>query len=132
VFQEGDEKELDEEAEWIYKSAFAYHPVSVQGSEDERKAFSETTERTIEVTKMIKDCLNFMRNHYLEVPFITNYRKEHIELNMTIRVDQHGNREVMRFLTPQYLWKIYRFDEKVRIVASFFQDCVQSTFSLFF
>jgi hypothetical protein len=45
----------------------------------------------------IKDVLNFIRNEYFEVPFIANYRKEHILPELQLKD----------------LWKIYEMDEKV-------------------
>lgn len=45
----------------------------------------------------IKEALNFMRNHFFEVPFIANYRKEYVKPEL----DLHD------------LWKIWLWDEKV-------------------
>ena len=41
-----------------------------------------------------------MRNEFFEVPFIANYRKEHIQPELTNLDD---------------LWKVYEMDEKVRV-----------------
>lgn len=50
--------------------------------------------------RRIKEALNFMRNEFFEVPFIANYRKEHIQPELTNLDD---------------LWKVYEMDEKVRV-----------------
>ena len=47
----------------------------------------------------IREALNFMRNHYFEVPFIANYRREYVEPELDI----HD------------LWTIWRSDEKVHV-----------------
>jgi len=46
----------------------------------------------------IKEALNFMKNHSLEVPFIATYRREYVEPELNV----HD------------LWKILHLDEKVR------------------
>lgn len=48
----------------------------------------------------IKKALDFMRNHNFEVPFIAFYRKEYVLPELTIND----------------LWKVYKLDEKVRII----------------
>ena len=49
------------------------------------------------VVPKIKEALNFMRNHFFEIPFIATYRREYVEPE----------------LDTQDLWKIYSWDEKV-------------------
>lgn len=46
----------------------------------------------------IKKALEFMRNQHFEVPFISFYRKEYVQPELSI----HD------------LWRVYRFDAKVR------------------
>ncbi len=45
----------------------------------------------------IKEALNLMRNHFFEIPYIANYRREYVEPELDI----HD------------LWKIFNWDEKV-------------------
>lgn len=47
----------------------------------------------------IKEALNFMRNHSLEVPFIVNYRREYVEPELNV----HD------------LWKVLHLDEEVGV-----------------
>uniref|UniRef100_T1GUP5 Transcription elongation factor SPT6 n=1 Tax=Megaselia scalaris TaxID=36166 RepID=T1GUP5_MEGSC len=56
-------RELEEEAEWIYKQAFC---------------------KSSTIGK-IKQALDFMRNQQLEVPFIAFYRKEYVQPELTIK-----------------------------------------------
>lgn len=87
VQPEPNDNELDREAEWIYKQLY-----------DQKLTISqqEFTYKPPSIIPKIRDVLNYMRNQFLEVPFIVTYRKEYIlpELN----VDD--------------LWKIYEYDEK--------------------
>lgn len=46
----------------------------------------------------IKKALDFMRNQHFEVPFIAFYRKEYVQPELSIND----------------LWKVYKFDAKVR------------------
>ena len=48
----------------------------------------------------IKDTLNFIRNEFLEVPFIAFYRKEYIQPELDIND----------------LWRIYDLDERVNLL----------------
>ena len=45
----------------------------------------------------IKEALNFFRNHFFEVPYISVYRQEYIETEL----DKYD------------IWKILKWDEKV-------------------
>lgn len=47
----------------------------------------------------IRKALDFMRNQQLEVPFIAFYRKEYVQPELNIND----------------LWKVYRYDAKVRL-----------------
>jgi hypothetical protein len=90
VTSESNEYEIEKEAEWIYSQLYEQKTsVSLQDS----TATMQTKPQSVVVK--IRDCLGFMRNQFMEVPFIVQYRKEHI-------VD----------LTDADLWKIYEMDEK--------------------
>jgi transcription elongation factor SPT6 len=79
--------ELDDEAEWIYRQAFAKKPIS-QISNEPRKLSSAIAK--------IKKTLDFIRNQHLEVPFINFYRKEYVSPE----------------LKTKDLWKVYRYDAR--------------------
>lgn len=51
----------------------------------------------------IKKALEFMRNQQLEVPFIAFYRKEYVQPELNIND----------------LWKIYKYDAKVKYMTFF-------------
>ncbi len=92
VTSEPNENELEKEAEWIYKQLYEQKTsVSVQD------AF---TPKPQSVIIKIRDVLSFIRNQFLEVPFILQYRKEHISV-----------RNVPELVADD-LWKIYEMDEK--------------------
>jgi transcription elongation factor SPT6 len=57
------------------------------------------------VVAKIKDVLNFIRNEFLEVPFIAFYRKEYIYTDVN-KINKNTDLEL-----PD-LWKIYEMDEK--------------------
>ena len=57
------------------------------------------------VVVKIKDVLNFIRNEFLEVPFIAFYRKEYIYTDVN-KINKSTDLEL-----PD-LWKIYEMDEK--------------------
>lgn len=94
-----EEDELEEEAEWIYRNAFATPTISQQESWDylERgqvtASFSRKGPSTIQ---KIREALNFMRNQHFEVPFIAFYRKEYVEPELNIND----------------LWRVWQWDEK--------------------
>jgi len=90
-----DSDELDREAKWIYNEGFIKPTVSRQSDYlpaecDEWKKKSATTEK-------IKKALDFMRQQFLEVPFIAFYRKEYV----------HPELENINSL-----WRVYHMDEK--------------------
>jgi transcription elongation factor SPT6 len=97
VTSEPDELELDKEAEWIYQQSFINTRPSVSIQELVEPKPPSTVAK-------IKDVLNFIRNEYFEVPFIANYRKEHILPELQLKD----------------LWKIYEMDEKVVFLFCFF------------
>jgi transcription elongation factor SPT6 len=86
---QADEEELEKEAEWIYSQAFAQKLVI------SNQDYSKSSKSHLVVPK-IKDTLNFIRNEFLEVPFIASYRKEYINPD----------------LDSDDLWKIYEMDQK--------------------
>ncbi|KAH9503861.1 Transcription elongation factor SPT6 [Bulinus truncatus] len=97
--KEADDAELEEEADWIYKQAFATLCISQQTflDNDHLGAANNFNRRTPNaMTSKIKQALGFMRNHRQEVPFIAFYRKEYVEPELNIND----------------LWKVYHWDEK--------------------
>ncbi|XP_055861753.1 transcription elongation factor SPT6 [Biomphalaria glabrata] len=97
--KEADDAELEEEADWIYKQAFATPCISQQTflDIDHMGATNNFNRRTPNaMTSKIKQALGFMRNQRQEVPFIAFYRKEYVEPELNIND----------------LWKVYHWDEK--------------------
>ncbi|XP_076452893.1 transcription elongation factor SPT6-like [Babylonia areolata] len=92
------EHELEEEADWIYKQAFATPTITAQSyiDQDQTAQYNYSGRRGTSMINKIKEAINFMRNQRLEVPFIAFYRKEYVEPELNIRD----------------LWKIYHWDEK--------------------
>uniref|UniRef100_A0A674IU39 SPT6 homolog, histone chaperone and transcription elongation factor n=1 Tax=Terrapene triunguis TaxID=2587831 RepID=A0A674IU39_9SAUR len=94
-----EDDELEEEADWIYRNAFATPTISLQESSDyldrgqTSSSFSRKGPSTIQ---KIKEALNFMRNQHFEVPFIAFYRKEYVEPELHIND----------------LWRVWQWDEK--------------------
>ncbi|XP_070591606.1 LOW QUALITY PROTEIN: transcription elongation factor SPT6 [Erythrolamprus reginae] len=94
-----EDEELEEEADWIYRNAFAMPTISLQESSDyldrgqSSSSFSRKGPSTIQ---KIKEALNFMRNQHFEVPFIAFYRKEYVEPELHIND----------------LWRVWQWDEK--------------------
>ncbi|KAL7630529.1 UNVERIFIED_CONTAM: hypothetical protein RMT77_018484 [Armadillidium vulgare] len=93
---EGDDrstdKELWDEAEWIYVHAFHRPFISNQ---EGRKETHFKSARDLKTIQRIYNSLDLIRNSTCEVPFIAFYRKEEVHP-----------------LTIHDLWKIYKFDEK--------------------
>uniref|UniRef100_A0A2C9JN03 Transcription elongation factor spt6 n=1 Tax=Biomphalaria glabrata TaxID=6526 RepID=A0A2C9JN03_BIOGL len=97
--KEADDAELEEEADWIYRQAFATPCISQQTflDIDHMGATNNFNRRTPNaMTSKIKQALGFMRNQRQEVPFIAFYRKEYVEPELNIND----------------LWKVYHWDEK--------------------
>ncbi|ERE67897.1 transcription elongation factor SPT6 [Cricetulus griseus] len=94
-----EDDELEEEADWIYRNAFATPTISLQESCDyldrgqPTSSFSRKGPSTIQ---KIKEALGFMRNQHFEVPFIAFYRKEYVEPELHIND----------------LWRVWQWDEK--------------------
>ena len=69
-----EEGELDEEAEWIYKFAFATPPISQQDLADQNEGMTYRDGRfqskSESYVMKIKKALNFMRNQQFEVSMI--------------------------------------------------------------
>ncbi|RUS83311.1 hypothetical protein EGW08_008933 [Elysia chlorotica] len=96
---EADDAELEEEADWIYKQAFATSCISQQTYLDmDHMGAANKFSRSIPnaMTSKIKQALGFMRNQRQEVPFIAFYRKEYVEPELNIND----------------LWRVYHWDEK--------------------
>ncbi|XP_069471429.1 transcription elongation factor SPT6 [Ambystoma mexicanum] len=94
-----EDDELEEEADWIYRNAFATPTISSQETMDFMDRGQVTTNfsrKGPSTIQKIKESLVFMRNQHLEVPFIAFYRKEYVEPELNIND----------------LWKVYHFDEK--------------------
>ena len=89
-----DSDELDREAEWIYKKGFT-EPTLTQQRGYLREECEQWKQKTATVEK-IKKALDFMRQQFLEVPFIAFYRKEYVSPELTITD----------------LWRVYYMDEK--------------------
>ena len=95
--------ELDEEAKWVYEQMYCSPPISKQihyGNERPIVSSHGAQGKQQSTIPKIKETLNFMRNHFFEVPFIANYRKEYVSPELDI----HD------------LWKIWQLDEKVGVV----------------
>uniref|UniRef100_A0A452QK67 SPT6 homolog, histone chaperone and transcription elongation factor n=1 Tax=Ursus americanus TaxID=9643 RepID=A0A452QK67_URSAM len=94
-----EDDELEEEADWIYRNAFATPTISLQECCDyldrgqPTSSFSRKGPSTIQ---KIKEALGFMRNQHFEVPFIAFYRKEYVEPELHIND----------------LWRVWQWDEK--------------------
>ncbi len=111
VTAEPDEAELEREARWIFNQAFqGKKTISDQAGfrtkQDDRVDEAGNVIASPVVAK-IKDVLNFIRNEFLEVPFIAFYRKEYI------RTKDSGEKTLNTDLDIDDLWKIYEMDEKV-------------------
>lgn len=85
-------RELEEEAEWIYKQAFCKSTVSNKENSEKDRSRNKPSS----TVGKIKQALDFMRNQQLEVPFIAFYRKEYVQPELAIKD----------------LWKVYEFDAK--------------------
>ncbi|NWU29488.1 SPT6H factor, partial [Dyaphorophyia castanea] len=93
-----EDDELEEEADWIYRNAFATPTISLQESSDylDRGQASSFSRKGPSTIQKIKEALNFMRNQHFEVPFIAFYRKEYVEPELHIND----------------LWRVWQWDEK--------------------
>ncbi|VDP07566.1 unnamed protein product [Soboliphyme baturini] len=118
---EADADEIAQESSWIYEQAFRTPTLSAQ---------EELDSKPLSTVDKIKEALNFMRNQnfevlcaaarfilihpfVLQVPFIAFYRKEYVEPELSIND----------------LWKIFQFDEQVRIF--FCVECIELYFWLY-
>lgn len=109
VTEEPDEAELEREARWIFAQAFqGKRTLSDQETPAPKQEdrYDEGKKASSPVVTKIKDVLNFVRNEFLEVPFIAFYRKEYIYTDVN-KVNKSTDLEL-----PD-LWKIYEMDEKV-------------------
>ncbi|NXX65199.1 SPT6H factor, partial [Spizella passerina] len=98
-----EDDELEEEADWIYRNAFATPTISLQETSDylDRGQASSFGRKGPSTIQKIKEALNFMRNQHFEVPFIAFYRKEYVEPELHIND----------------LWRVWQWDEKVRNIS---------------
>ncbi|XP_069160470.1 transcription elongation factor SPT6-like [Procambarus clarkii] len=87
------DKELTQEAKWIYHHAFFRPFISNQEGREKARHGSHKDTNTIQ---KIYNALDLMMNQTFEIPFIAFYRKEEVCPELNIRD----------------LWKIYRWDEK--------------------
>ena len=88
------EEELEREAEWIFKHGFTKPTVSKQDGFTEEEC-QEWQRKEDPVVEKIKKALDFMRQQFLEVPFIAFYRKEYVLPELKIND----------------LWRVYKMDE---------------------
>ena len=91
-----DDQELMAEAEWIYINVFATNTISVQDESGEGRHEPIGGRKPQSAVYKVREALRFMRNELLEVPFITHYRKEYVEPELSVND----------------LWHIYKWDEK--------------------
>merc|ERR1719341_499687 len=89
-----DSDELDRESDWIYKKGFT-EPTLTKQVNYKKEDCDEWQGKTATVEK-IKKALDFMRQQFLEVPFIAFYRKEYVSPELGI----------------SDLWRVYYMDEK--------------------
>jgi len=119
VTSEPDDLELEREARWIFNQAFqGKKTVSDQQGwvmKQDDKMDEAGNVVPSPVVGRIKDVLNFLRNEFLEVPFIAHYRKEYIRTKET-----SGDNTPNTDLDIDDLWKIYEMDEKVKEVLVYF------------
>lgn len=91
-----EDEELNDEAEWIFKTAFDQPTISIQEQDNKPIAGKKS-----EVVKpQIKYALNCIRNEKLEVSYIAAYRREYVHSIAT------------SFDDTKDLWTIYKFDEQ--------------------
>lgn len=91
-----EDEELEQESEWIFKSAFDQPTISIQ----ERGCEPIAGKRSEVIKPEIKYALSCIRNEKLEVPFIAAYRREYVPSIST------------NFDDTRDLWTIYNFDEQ--------------------
>jgi len=93
---EADEKEIEEEADWIYHHAFEQPTISIQEPDHEPIAG-----KRFELIKgEIRYALQCIRNEKLEVPYIAAYRREYVP-SISLSFDDTKD-----------LWTIYKYDEQ--------------------
>ena len=90
------EEEIKEESAWIYKNLFTMDMVTRQEKLNPSGRGPHGGRKPDTVLGNISEVLHFMRNDYLEVPFIAYYRKEYYAPELDIND----------------LWLIYKWDEK--------------------
>lgn len=90
------DNELMEEADWIFTNVFATNTISIQDESGEGRHDPIGGRKPQSAVYKVREALRFMRNELLEVPFITHYRKEYVEPELSVND----------------LWLIYKWDEK--------------------
>ena len=88
------ESEIREEAEWIFRNVFNDEMITKFNADSNKMPFGGSKNRS--VTLNIQNVLQFIRNDFLEVPFIAFYRREYFSSDLDIND----------------LWLIYKWDEK--------------------
>ena len=91
-----DEQEIIAESKWIHNNVFETQTISIQDESGEGKREPTGGRKPQSSVFKIENALRFMRNELLEVPFITHYRKEYVEPDLSVND----------------LWLIYKWDEK--------------------
>lgn len=90
------ENEIKLEAQWIYKNLYTMDMITKQEKLNSIGRGPIGGRKPESVLVSIGEVLHFLRNDFLEVPFIAFYRKEYYTPDLTIND----------------LWLIYRWDEK--------------------
>lgn len=90
------ENEIKAEAQWIYKNLYTMDMITKQENLNSIGPGPIGGRKPATVLVSIVEVLHFLRNNFLEIPFIAFYRKEYYTPHLTIND----------------LWLIYQWDEK--------------------
>lgn len=93
---EATKEELEQEAKWIFHSAFDQQTISIQ----ERNCEPIAGKKSEVIIPEIVNALEYLRNEKLEVPFIAAYRREYIPMISS------------NFDDTKDLWTIFKYDEQ--------------------
>lgn len=99
VRETADEREIEDEADWIYTRAFNTNMLTYHSGELLSNAPLAGQKEPSAILK-IREALKFMRSSLLEVPFIATYKKECLAPDLS----DSG--------FPDDLWTVYKWDEK--------------------
>jgi transcription elongation factor SPT6 len=102
---EADDKELIEEADWIFREAFDQPTISEQ--EPNREPIAGKHFETVK--EEIEYALKCIRNEKLEVPFIASYRREYVPTLAPVLDDKRDANDARSY---RDLWTIYNYDEQ--------------------